>query len=230
MLRFNGIYYNNPSMPFDEQTAKDAGQKGGRSRSNKKLRAARRNAKKGGRPASRTLAERLLEQKLTPHQLEAINREWYSNKFLFVGESQRLFEFFEVSATVSFSSKTWCRKSGRMPKEIRYIVGKFRLAAQYILSEVKPPAPPKDYVRVPDPYSKGELAEWRMRHPGHPIGTPPPRRQKKYFRDLPMYNEIVGYFKDNPNMTTQDITELGGNATGAVAEELLRYLRFLSKL
>src|SRR5271165_2964911 len=100
-------------MPFDNSNSEEMGRKGGRSRSNKKRTAARRNGRMGGRRSSRTLTERLLGRKLTREQKDAVNAEWLSNRFLLMDESIRLLEFFGGSAatqTCPYSSNIWRRK------------------------------------------------------------------------------------------------------------------------
>jgi hypothetical protein len=172
----------------------------------------------------------LLDQKLTPYQIDALARKLSRNDLLLVGETQKLTEFFGVSAVRPYKTTDWRRKTGRMPKDVRYIVSKFKLGARHLLSEMKEAAPPKDYVRVLDHPGPQELAAWQRDHPNHPTGTPPPRYNRIYFCELPGFNLISRfYFLKNPNMTAQELIELGGGAYGAVAEPLLAYLRGLAK-
>ena len=153
-------------MPFTRLTCKDAGSKGGTAVSDKKRRSAQRNGKQGGRPATRTLIERLLRQKLRPGQIKALSENLWNNRFLLVNENQQLTEFFGVSAVSPFDTKTWNRKSGRMPRKIRYIVQKLVLGARFLMTELKD-QPPKDYVRVPVHRSRQECEEFARLHPGH---------------------------------------------------------------
>jgi hypothetical protein len=214
-------------MPFDDQTAKDAGRKGGRSRSDKKLRAARRNAKNGGRKPSRTLAERLVGQKLTAEQVQVIERAWSRNQFLLIAEAETLFGYFEVSfshrTSLSFDTTMWRRKTTRAPKKILYLIDKFRRAAKYHL-DLHRAKPVKDYVVVTRQPSREECEEWERSHPDTDVPCPP-HRHKQYFRELRGFNFIASEFKRNPKMTAHDIKELGGGAYGGKGEAILAYLR-----
>jgi hypothetical protein len=218
-------------MPFDDETAKDAGRKGGRSRSDKKLRAARRNAKKGGRPASRTLAERLVGQKLTAEQVQVIERAWSRNQFLLIAEAETLFGYFEVSfshrTSLSFDTTMWRRKTTRAPKEILYLIDKFRRAAKYHL-DLHRIKPVPNYVVVIRQRSREDCEEWERAHPDTDIPCPS-RKFKQYFHELRLFNLLIPTFKQNPTMTAHDIEGWGGGAYSGKGEAILRYLRSLPK-
>jgi hypothetical protein len=210
------------------QSASEQGRKGGLSRSDKKARAARRNGRKGGRKPTRTLAERLLGQKLTYPERQEINKGWGQNQFLLASEAQALLEFFGANwaiVEVPFDTSVWHRKTGRTPKKIRYLIAKFRLSARHLLDAAKA-KPVKDYVVAYREPSPEECVAWEYSHPDMPC---PPRPVRNYFRDLPLYNFVVKQVEANPYMTAAELRELGGGAySGPVAPALLKYLRAIN--
>lgn len=204
----------------------EVGRKGGQVRSAAKARAARRNAKKGGRPATRTLAERLMNQKLTPDQIEAITKLLGRNRPLLIVETDRLSEFFGVKVDKQLDSTAWTRKTARMPKDIRYIVDKFRRGVKFHLGKVKPP---KDFVVAYRTRSPEQQREWQQdrRHDGIPC---PPERRKIFFRNFRGFRDVADQFERNPDMTVQDVSDLGGGECGSCAKEILEYLRGMAAL
>jgi hypothetical protein len=105
----------------------------GRARSPAKRRAARENGKAGGRPPSRTLAERLLGRKLQPRDRAAFNR---AVDDLLQREQQVLAAYFgcyHILDSRPLHTKLWRQRSRRPPKEIRYLIRKIKLAFERYL-------------------------------------------------------------------------------------------------
>jgi len=189
-----------------------------------KTKAARRNGQAGGRPPSRTLAERLLNRKLGVDEHEQIKKLWQGNQLLLNREGHTLLNHFGGEGWVDpleiMDSKLWRRKSRRMPKEVRYVVAKFRLGVRHFL---KPTAPPKDYVVVTVPRSEYEEREWERRHPNLPC---PPRRQKLHLSHLPDFHYLDALFARRPETTAQEVIAIGGaRYTRPIAEALVKFLR-----
>jgi hypothetical protein len=217
-------------MPFSDdnfEEAEELGRKGGLVSSASKARAARQNGRKGGRPPSRTLAERLLGRKLQPWQEEMIDKALVKNEFMFVAHVKVLLDYFGVaySTQYAFDTKVWRRKTARPPKEIRYLIAKFRLGAEYYLKTARPP---KDYVVVTKLPTQEEWRRWEAMHDRFDFrypAQPPPRRGKKYFRDLPQFHLLRRWFEKHPDMTARDIEEWGGGAYGGLGNAILAHLR-----
>ncbi len=107
--------------------------KAGRARSAAKRRAARSNGKSGGRPPSRTLAERLLGRKLHPVDRPSFDRAVAD---LLQREQQVLAEYFgcyHILDSRPLHTKLWRQRSRRPPKEIRYFIRKIKLAFERYL-------------------------------------------------------------------------------------------------
>jgi hypothetical protein len=208
-------------MPFDWITALEAGKK----TSPAKAKAARRNGQAGGRPASRTLAERLLNRKLSEDEHEQIKKLWRSNQLLLAREGHALLNHFggeEWGDPLDImDSNQWRRKSRRMPKEVKYLVAKFRLAVRYSL---KPTAPPKNYVVVTVPRSEGYERNWERQHPDIPC---PPLRQRRSLLRLPDFKYLDSMFARHPETTAKEVMAVGGSQyTRPIAEALVKYLRY----
>lgn len=230
--RFAGEKLKREREQAAEQEAHDfasqAGTKGRQAMTAKQRQASRQNGRKSkGRKPSRSLAERLLDQKLTPDQLQALNAACLGNNFMFSDEYRELLDFFRVGSSTTegaFASKFWRRKTGRMPKTIRYLVAKFQLGASRVLSEMKEP---KDYIVVSRQRSLAEQQEWeRRRYTNDP--PCPPRRGKWRIYNLPNYDALKDAFKQNPDMTAQDV-EQWGREYDKHGEAILAYLRSLPK-
>jgi len=207
-------------MPLDELDRL----KGGYATSPAKAKAARENGKRGGRRATRTLAERLLNRKLSEDEHEQIKNLWRGNHLLLTGEGSTLLKHFGGEEWVDpldiMDSKRWRRTSRRMPKEVKYVVAKFRLSVRYHL---KPNAQPKDYVVVTVPRSEHEERDWERQHPNLPC---PPRRQKLHLANLPDFNYFDALFARRPETTPQEVIAMGGSRyTRPIAEALVKYLR-----
>jgi hypothetical protein len=208
-------------MPFNSSTAKAAGQ----SRSTKKAQSARQNGKQGGRPASRTLAERLLGQKLWSEQKRALDEKFGGSGLLTQAEKRRIEEFFGCSfgSSEAFDTTTWRRKSGRMPADVRSFVEVFRIRARYILAQVARTTP-KDYYLAPRNPDPGSESAWKAVHPNMPFPQP---NVKHEYRKLPNFNLNILQFRRNPQMTAADIKEQWGSAYAICADSLVEYLRWL---
>jgi hypothetical protein len=213
-------------MPFTPSNSEGFGKKGGSARSTAKKKAARQNGKRGGRPPSRTLAERLLGRKLTPYWRGELGKALSANEILFQSQIRKIGDFFGTSLSSSdgFDTKHWCRKSGRLPPEIRYLVKRFRLGANYYIAQLEAKAA-KDYVAVSRLPNKQRVEEWDRTHNSfNDPKQPPPRRGKKYFCNLPDYRSLEQEFKENPNMTAQHIEKRGGPKYAGLGEAILACL------
>src|SRR3954470_19630291 len=108
---------------FQQTNASIVGRKGGSAKTPRKQSAARANGKKGGRPVSRTLTERLLQRRITPEQWDSILTGYNQ---LFESEKARLTQYFGISRI--FDEKLPESRLRRLPADIRYILERFRLA------------------------------------------------------------------------------------------------------
>jgi hypothetical protein len=125
-----------------------AGQKGGKSRSLAKKKAARKNGQNGGRTPTRSLAERLLRQKLNNEQKRHLYNAWTDGQIMLEGEKKHFLDYFSATPTYinptfvfPITSTFWRRKTRRPPKEVKFLIRKFRLGARYYLNltpETKP--------------------------------------------------------------------------------------------
>jgi hypothetical protein len=210
-------------MPFTKATSSSAGRKGGKVTSEAKKKAARKNGRKGGRASSRTLAERLLGHKLTAAQHRSINLG--NNSWLMQSEVERLLQFFEA-ATVGtpFDSPVFRRKVGRLPRDVRFIVAKFKLAAEHFLPKAKPP---NDYIVVSRPPSPEQSEDFRRLHPDTDLPAPY-HRVKVYFTHFWEHKINVIRFRQNPKMTAQELIERSGSEyrIPGLAEAVIEWLRW----
>jgi hypothetical protein len=212
---------------FNKLNAKEAGSKGGKAKTKRKGKAARVNGDLGGRPATRTLAERLLGHRIYPEQQKYIERAFSD---MVSGERSQLEKYFHLKkgvledyfadGTVMFAtlnSADWKTKSRRVPKEIRYLIKKFRLAANYYLRPVPKPKPYcTEYERRPD-----REQEWERWHPGIPC---PPMKRTVDVRRLPHFEFIEAKYKKGVVFTLEDLTEVSGQWTRKRAEVALKWL------
>jgi hypothetical protein len=139
-------------------------------------------------------------------------------------ESQALLEFFGVygeSLETPFDTTRWRRKTGRVPKKIRYLISKFKLSARFLLDQYSAKAVP-DYVVVSRQRSPEDCREWERLHPDVPC---PPLGVKKYFRYLPNFEFVAQQFAKYPDMTPIDLRDLGGPEYAGLTTALLKYLR-----
>ena len=208
----------------DSWDAYMAGSKGGESRSKAKQDAARANlqkarakGKKGGRPSKWSVAERLLDQKIDESQHKSVKQAYDQ---LFHREKERLQEFFGVNNVLDMLDATVMRKkSSRVPRDVRYAIDKFRLAAKYF---IKPPRPPKDYIVESIPRSDSEQKDWEERHPDMPC---PPIRKRVYFGKIPDFDSVVSMYGQNPELTARTVTDACGSRwTLPRAEAVLKWL------
>src|ERR1035441_989011 len=124
---------------FNKLNARQVGSKGGSTKTKRKSQASRANGKLGGRPPSKTLAERLLRRSIHPEQQKYIR---LALSDMLANERHQLEEYFHLKGGLieeyyahdeemfrTLDSTVWRTKSRRVPKEIQYLIKKFRLAA-----------------------------------------------------------------------------------------------------
>lgn len=114
-----------------------------------------------------------------------LNRQAIRQAFsdMLASERQQLEEFFQLKAGLfeeyfahdeemfrTMDNIVWRTKSRRVPKEIRYLIEKFRLAANHYLRDVPKPKP---YVVDHLQRSLGEQQAWYRNHSGSGIPCPP---------------------------------------------------------
>ena len=189
---------------FDQATIA-AGHVGGKASTPEKAAAARRNAKLGGRKPTRTLTERLLNRRIVPAQHKYIAQALGQ---LLQSELQQLEDFFgvtNVAGEAPMHTVLWRTKSRRIPKHIRYIIMKFKLAANHFLKDA--PAP-KDYLVESQLRTEAEQDWWEQLHPGIPC---PPRRVRVYLRNLPSFSYFQSLYARGTNLTVQTIMSSGGS-------------------
>ena len=154
---------------FNKLTAKAAGAKGGLAKTKAKIKASRANGMLGGCPPTKTLAERLLRRSLQPEQKKYID-EALSDMLSI--ERHQLQQYFQLESGMdkAMNCRLWRTKSRRVPREIRYLIKKFRLAANYYLRDVPMPKP---YAVEYQPRSLGEQEYWERWHSDSRIPCPP---------------------------------------------------------
>lgn len=129
-------------MPFANPfEAHDAGIKGGKSRTARKRRAARKNGRSGGRERQSTLAEFILRRKLTPEQHKVVAEGFFR---LTYSERNAFRKFFTLNPGVKIkkdgiepyfdpATKDGVRPTKPTP-QMRHILRKFRLIARWRLA------------------------------------------------------------------------------------------------
>ncbi len=150
-------------------------------------------------------------------------------------EHKTLAEFFGINVlSIShyvFDTKLWRRKSGKMPKEIQYLVRKFKLVVNHLIEQADA-RPVKDYYLKLHHPSPQECKDWteRFRDDRDVPPQPPPRRYKEYFSSTPNFGLVFLFFKDNPNLTNAQLLELGGGAWHLPLQNgIVDYMRSLVK-
>jgi len=201
--------------------AKEAGSKGGKTRTKLKGETARANGTQGGRPPTKTLVERLLRRSIHPDQQKYID-EALSDMLSI--ERLQLKDYFQVETEidkVTLNSSVWRTKSRRVPARIRYLIKKFRLAANHYLRELPPPKPYSLEYRQRDP---GVQRQWEVHHSDS--GVPcPPTKVRIDVRGLPSFNLIELRHKGGMVWTVKDILEAGGGKwTKKHAEVAIKWL------
>lgn len=204
---------------FNKLTAKNAGAKGGRAKTKLKGKTAQVNGRLGGRPPSRTLVERLLGRSILPEQQQYIDQALND---LFAREQEQIEEFFQVNSLYdSATNSAWQQKSRRVPKRIRYLIQKLRLAVNHYLREVPVPKPSVVEYRQ---RSVDEQEAWE-RGRGN-SGVPcPPRRVSVDVRNLPYFDVFELKHKRGMSWTAEDMMEAGGGQwTKRRAEAAIKWL------
>lgn len=109
-------------------------------------------------------------------------------------------------------------KLRRLPKRIRYLIERFRLAFRYYQSAARPPSP---YVVEYKEREGHDRARWERQD--MPV---PPRRYKTDVRTLPYFTYLAWAYSTNPKMTITDVREIGGGTWHAKrAEGALAWFR-----
>ena len=126
---------------YAAEAGRAGGHKGGKASTPAKRRAARANGKLGGRRPTRSLCELLLHQKLSRDQKIRLLQAWANGSVLLEREKQQFLEYFSSSSeyinpTINHPliSDLWRRKSRKPPKEIRFLITKFRVAARHYMA------------------------------------------------------------------------------------------------
>lgn len=190
---------------FNSLTAKTAGSKGGKAKTKVKSQSARSNGTLGGRPPSRTLVERLLQRSIHQEQQKYID-EALSDMLAI--ERHQLEEYFQLESGMNkaMASTVWRAKSRRVPREIRYLIKKFRLAANHYLRDVKMPKP---YTVEYEQRSLGEQQIWDLRHLDSRVPCPP-RKGSVDVRRLPSFDLFEMKHKSGVTWTVESMMEAGG--------------------
>jgi hypothetical protein len=206
---------------FNKLSAKSAGSKGGKARTKAKGKSSRANGELGGRPPSRTLVERLLGRSIHPEQQKYIDQ---AIDDMFGTEKTQLEEYFQLESGMGnavMNSSAWRTKSRRVPKEIRYMIRKFRLAANHYLRDVPMPKP---YSVEYQQRSQGVQMAWDLDHPDSNVPCPP-RKVRIDVRNLPYFEHFEWKHKRGVKLTVKDILEAGGGKwTMKRAEVAIKWL------
>jgi hypothetical protein len=200
---------------FNSSNAQNFGRKGGSTKSTKKQRAAKANGKKGGRPAaSLFFMDQLLSESIHPSQFKYVLKAYAA---LYESEKQELKQHFDFT---DIMNEPHMRESKlrRMPKRIRYLIERFRLAFRYYQAAARPPTP---YVVEYKEREGSQKNPWERKD--MPV---PPQRYKTDVRTLPYFTHIAWEYSTNPKMTIEDVKEIGGGPWYAKrAEVALAWLR-----
>ena len=202
------------SFMFNSLNAKAAGSKGGKASTTAKRKAARANGALGGHPSSRTLAERLLNRPIHPEQQKYIDMalsDLFASERLVLEEYFRLDrglleEYFLHLGGKAMNSLVWRTKSRRIPKHIRYLIKKFKLAANYYLRDV---AMPKSYTVEYQQRDLGYQRDWDRRHSKSRIPCPP-QKVRIDVRSLPEFARFERFHKEGVDWTVEEILDGGG--------------------
>ncbi len=216
VLVTQGAY--NPFM-FNKLTAKSAGSKGGKARTKAKTKASRANGALGGCPPTKTLTERLLGRSLQPEQKKYIDQALSDLSY---SERVQLQEFFQLESGMdkTMDSTLWRTRSRRVPKDIRYSIKKFRLAANHYLRDVPMPKPYSVEYQRP---SLGEQEAWERWHSDSRIPCPPIKMSTDV-RRLPDFEQMEFKHKKGVTWTAKDFMEISGQWTKKRAEVAIKWL------
>lgn len=204
---------------FNSSSAKAAGSKGGLSKSPQKQKAARSNAKHGGRKPTRTLLERLLGKKVPKDQHKSV-AEAYAQ--LIEAEKRDLLAHFRVEDVDDpLHTNQWSARSRRIPKRIAHIIAKFKVEVKY---RSKPSPLPKPYIVEWEQRSPGWQEDWNRRKGDS--GLPPPRfRQKTHFENLQGIQWFEADLRRGHPLTVEEMMKTGGSQWNRKrAEGALAYL------
>lgn len=212
--------------------SKLVGSKGGSAKTKRKSQASRANGKLGGRPPSKTLAERLLRRSIHPEQQKYIR---LALSDMLANERHQLKEYFHLKGGLieeyyahdeemfrTLDSTVWRTKSRRVPKEIRYLIRKFRLAANYYLRDVPMPTP---YVVDYRQRSLDEQEAWYRNHSDSRVPCPP-LKGRTDVRQLPDFRLIELKHKNGTTWTLKDLTDISGEWTKERAEAAIKWLNY----
>jgi hypothetical protein len=217
---------------FNMLNSKLVGSKGGSAKTKRKSQASRANGKLGGRPPSKTLAERLLRRSIHPEQQKYIR---LALSDMLANERHQLEEYFHLKGGLieeyyahdeemfrTLDSTVWRTKSRRVPKEIRYLIRKFRLAANYYLRDVPMPTP---YVVDYRQRSLDEQEAWYRNHSDSRVPCPP-LKGRTDVRQLPDFRLIELKHKNGTTWTLKDLTDISGEWTKERAEAAIKWLNY----
>jgi len=217
---------------FNKLNARQVGSKGGSAKTKRKSQASRANGKLGGRPPSKTLAERLLRRSIHPEQQKYIR---LALSDMLANERHQLEEYFHLKGGLieeyyahdeemfrTLDSTVWRTKSRRVPKEIRYLIRKFRLAANYYLRDVPMPTP---YVVDYRQRSLDEQEAWYRNHSESRVPCPP-LKGRTDVRQLPDFRLIELKHKNGTTWTLKDLTDISGEWTKERAEAAIKWLNY----
>lgn len=213
---------------FNKLSAKNAGSKGGKANTKVKGKAARANGRLGGRPPSKTLAERLLGRSIHPEQQKYIDvalsdmlsSERRQLEEYFQLDRGVLVEFFLLQSGKAMDSSIWRSRTRRVPKQVQYLIKKFRLAANHYLRDVPMPKP---YTVEYEQLSLGEQQVWGRRHLESRIPCPP-RKVRIDVRSLPEFRLIEFKHKRGVAWTVENLTEISDKWTRKRAEVAIKWL------
>jgi hypothetical protein len=194
------------------------GQKGGRAKTAAKTQAVRLNGLRGGRPKTRTLAERLLRRRIPEKQYALVDAA-----FRFALNSDERAELLAHFWTDSLHTLDY---SWSPPGPVSGCVRKFFVGADRRL--------PKNYVVIWRGVTQHEEDAWnaqmeaKYRHrPGSPPPCPEVRRKRVSLSRHPCLHDATFYLSRKPDISAQELSEAcGARVPLNVAEALLRFIRY----
>jgi len=202
---------------LERDRAVRAGRIGGRSRSRAKVKAAKSNGKRGGRPTTSTLLERILKRNVTPEEWLVFRAKVLPH--VLAGEQQIVTKYFQAE-WMEIPTVSW----RGLPTQVRQAIRHIKAVAKIYPWRPRT-QPPKDYVVIRVEKHPHEKKLWERRHPNMPFVMTRPK--KIPITSIPYYAYFNSLFIRHPRLTEEEIQQGGGSRmTREVAKALLKHLRF----
>lgn len=191
--------------------------RGGSSKSPAKIKAARQNGRRGGRPSTRTLIERVLNRRVTPNEWEQLQKTVFRR--ILLGHQDFIPAYFECNWN-DIPQKAW----RGLPRAVRQAIRQVKALTKIFQPKFRP-KPIKNYIVIRVPKRDGEREDWEQRHPDMPFVATRP--QKVHFKNIFNYAWFKRKVENGVALDEADILRNGeGKITREQATALLKYLKF----